>query len=395
MSAATKDIVSQKMGPEDQVLPSLFNAQVYANTFIYGGTMVMLRSTDGYAVPAAPSTTGAPGKVVGRCEKQADNTTATTGGASGAITVQYDVGAFLFALNADSTVTIANYGASMYASDDSTVSLSDGGGQRPLAGYFVGIPTTPGISGGVNMSGSSKVFVQMGVANPFAVNPELNLAGQYKARAVITILQAYSGSGTATITSNTNVAVSTQDTNVSTLAVGDVVFIPAGTTNIANAIDAGPWTITALGASSAKWSMARPDWWANGATIPLAATISIDGEGLLFGGTDWRSFAAKGTVIGTTDPSMYPGRVMTKATLVNSLVAVSSIPIYSANAVSIEANLLTAGGTATSCVGYGISAAATPGAIGTATFNIISLVAGMTKNANNDNSIVGVLVVNW
>jgi hypothetical protein len=395
MTAATQDILTQKMGPEDQVLPNLFNAQVDAATTIYGGTMVMIKST-GYAGPAAASSTGAPGKVVGRCEKQVVNTTAAGYGSAGALQVQYDVGAFLFALNADSTVTIANFGASMYASDDSTVSLSDGGGQRPFAGYFVGLPTTPGQSGSVNASGSSKVFVQLGVANPFATNPELNLVGQYKARAVITTLQAYSGSGTGTLTANTNVAISTQDTNVSTLAVGDVVFLPAGTTNIAAAKDAGPYAIKTLGnGTNTPWVLTRPDWWATGATIPLAATIDIDGEGLLFGGTSWRSFAAKATVIDTTDPSMYPGRVLTKATLVNSIVTMSSIPIYSANAVAIEGMLLSAAGTATSCVGYGLSTTPTAGAIGTATFNIVSLVAGMTKNANNDNSIVGVLVINW
>jgi hypothetical protein len=397
MTAATQDILSQKYGPEDQVLPSLGSAGVAAATTIYGGTMVMINSS-GYAVPAAASATGAPGKVVGRCERQVVNTTAAGGGAggAGALTVLYDVGAFFYALNADSTVTIANFGAPMYASDDSTVSLYDAGGQRPLAGYFVGLPTTPGIPGlSGDPSGTTKVAVQLGVAIPWPSDAASSGSAAYKARAVITTIQPYAGGGSGTLTANTNVALSTQD-GVSTLVVGDVVLLQAGTTNINAASDAGPYAISALGnASNAAWVLKRPDWWATGSIIPLAATIDVDGEGTVWSGVSWRSFAAKSTVIDTSDPKLYPGRVTVQATLVNAIVPVSTIPIFSATKVGIEAFLYSTSGTATSAVGYGTSTLPTAGELGTATFNIVSLVAGMTKNANNDNSIVNVTVINW
>lgn len=396
MTAATNDILTPQMGPIDQVLPNLFNAQVAAATSIYAGTMVMINSS-GYGVPAAASTTGAPGKVVGCCQTQVLNTTAAGYGSAGALQVQYSVGAFLFNLNADSTVTIANFGAPMYASDDNTVSLLDGAGQRPFAGYFVGIPTTPGISGSVNMTGSSKVFVQLGVAVPWPVTDSAQTAaGQYKARAVITSIAPYAGGGTGTLTCNTNAAISTQD-GVSTLVVGDVVLLPAGTTNINAASDAGPYAISALGNSSnAAWVLKRPDWWATGSVLPLAASIDLDGEGTVWSGASWRSFAAKGSaVVDTNDPKLYPGRVTVQATLVNSIVTVSTVPIFSASKVGIQAALVSTSGTATSTVEYGTSTVPTAGALGTATFNIIALIANQTKNANNDNSILNVTVVQW
>lgn len=395
MTAATNDILTPQMGPIDQVLPNLFNAQVAAATSIYAGTMVMINSS-GYGVPAAAATSGAPGKVVGCCQTQVLNTTAAGYGSAGALQVQYSVGAFLYNLNADSTLTIANYGVALYASDDNTVSTNDAGGTRPLAGYFIGIPTTPGISGSVNMTGLSKVFVQMGVANPNAINPEANFAAQYKARAVVTSIQPYSGSGTGTLTANANAAFPTQDTTVSTLAVGDVVFLPAGTTNISNAKDAGPYLISSLGASNALWKLIRPDWWETGSIIPVGQVVDIGGEGTFWGGTSWKSFAAKGSaVVDANDPATYPGRVITQVTLAASIVTVNTVPIHSAANVGIEANLFSASGTLTATIGYGTSAVPTAGALGTATFNIVALASGMGKNGTADCSIVNVLVVQW
>src|SRR5262245_48906417 len=78
-----------------------------------------------------------------------------------------------------------------------------------------------------------------------------------KVRNVVTSLQAYGGTGTATLTETSNGAWATQDgvTNV----VGDIVFIPATTTNLVGALDAGPWQISNLGSAGTQWVITRPN----------------------------------------------------------------------------------------------------------------------------------------
>jgi len=100
----------------------------------------------------------------------------------------------------------------------------------------------------------------------------------FTARAVVSLLSgAYTGSGTGTLTASANAAFGTQD-GVSTLAVGDVVLLQAGTTNLTAAKDAGPYTISVLGSGTVKWVLTRPLWWATGATAPLSQRIEIGGS---------------------------------------------------------------------------------------------------------------------
>ena len=128
----------------------------------------------------------------------------------------------------------------------------------------------------------------------------------FKARAVVTSLAANTGTTTGTLTGSVNGALATQD-GVTTLGVGDTVFIPPGTTNLAAASDAGPYQISSLGAAGAKWVLARPSWWATGAVAALGQSIAIGGEGTKWGGSEWRSFAAEGSaVIDTNDLVFYP-----------------------------------------------------------------------------------------
>lgn len=305
MTAATQDIVSPRYGAEDQVLPDLIQIPVATATTIYGGTLVMVNAS-GYAVPAAAATSGAPGLIVGRCQRQVVNTTANGYGAAGALQVLVDRGAFMLNLNADSTVTIASFGQNVYASDDNTVSLSDAGGTRPYAGYLLSTPTTPGIPGLVNGTAATKVAVQVGQPNPWAQVPgQQTSQALFRARNVVTSLQAYGGSGTGTLTETSNGAWATQDTGV-TNVVGDVVFIPAQTTNLTGAVDSGPWVIQSLGGASAKWVLIRPDWFITGSTIVAGTDISIDGEGTAWGGNTFRAMCATGQVVGTNDPTFYP-----------------------------------------------------------------------------------------
>jgi hypothetical protein len=76
-----------------------------------------------------------------------------------------------------------------------------------------------------------------------------------KARAVITSIQAYGGTTTGVLTETGTSALSAADGV--TLAVGDVVLLPAGTVNISAASDAGPYVVTALGGNRSPMGVCR------------------------------------------------------------------------------------------------------------------------------------------
>lgn len=303
MTALAQDRKCDQLGTADVAYPVLLRYPVEASTSIYGGALVAINAA-GNAVPA--SANGAL-KCVGRAERQCLNlatggTTSPDGianGNAGSISVPVHQGVFFFNINADSTITKANFGANVYASDDNTVSLSDAGGTRPYVGFIMDPPGNMGVS-------STQVGVFVGVANPYAANPLAAgvLISQYKARNVVTSLAANTGSGTGTLTASANGAWGTQDgvTN----AVGDIVFIPATTTNLTAALDSGPYQITSLGGAGSKWVLTRPDWFAQGSTVIQGMDIVMGGEGTAWAGNTWRSFAGTAQVVGTNDPVFYP-----------------------------------------------------------------------------------------
>jgi hypothetical protein len=219
-------------------------------------------------------------------------------------------------------------------------------------------------------------------------------------RAVVTTLQAYGGSGTATLTETSNGAISAADGV--TLVVGDCVFIQAGTTNLTAALDSGPWQVSALGGAGAKWVLVRPLWWANGATMVLGATIDIGGEGTAYAGSQWRSFAAQGSaVIGTNDPSYYIKQFASSVTLVTgfSKLGVSqTFPGLRAGAdISFMPTNFNGGSSTvsyrTGAYASGGSATAT-GYMGTSTVSITALVAAGTFNTSDVGT--GLLTIrNW
>lgn len=382
MTALAQDRKTDKLGTEDVAYPVLLKYPVEAATSIYGGALVAINAA-GNAVPA--SAIGAL-KCIGRAERQCLNL-ATGGtvspdgianGVAGSILVPVRQGVYYFNVNADSTVTKANFGANVFASDDNTVSLSDAGGTRPYAGFLV----DP--AGAMSPSPlSTQVGVFVGLANPYAMNPELAVtASQYKARAVVTSLAAYTGSGTNTLTASANGAWAAQDgvTNV----VNDIVFIPATTTNLTGALDSGPWQITNLGGASAKFVLVRPDWFTTGATVLQGLDIAIGGEGTAWAGNTFRSFAATGQVIGTNDPVFYPRiQMVTTAAMVAGVSAANSTLFVRALA-EFSPLPATPGGTqgilrmSTSTAGY-------PGTS--------SLV--VTSSSNTDTSTVKIQVLNF
>jgi hypothetical protein len=235
------------------------------------------------------------------------------------------------------------------------------------------------------------------------VNIQLAVSSQFKARAVVTTLQAYGGSGTSILTETSNGAISSADGV--TLALGDTVFIQAGTTNLTGALDSGPWFVTALGGASAKWILTRPDWWANGAVMPIGQVIDVGGEGTNYAGSQWKSFATVGSaVIGTNDPAFYIKQFVSSVTLVtgfSKLGPSQSFPGLKAvgtptNITFVPTNFNGASTTVSYRTGaYASGGSATAaGYMGTSTVSITALVAAGTFNTNDVGT--GLLTIqNW
>lgn len=102
---------------------------VAASTLIYAGALVM-RNAAGYIVKGQTAT-GLVG--VGRAEERVDN----SGGANGALTVNFRPGCYRYANSAAADeITIADIGAKCFAVDDQTVAKTDGTSTRSPAGII-------------------------------------------------------------------------------------------------------------------------------------------------------------------------------------------------------------------------------------------------------------------
>jgi hypothetical protein len=383
MTALLMDRPTDQLGTPDTVIPQLLYYPVEANTTIYGGALVAING-NGNAVPASAS---ASLKCIGRCERQVVNTTQAGVGAAGAISVTVRQGVFFFNCP-DSSITAVNVFQNCYAVDDNDVSLSDAGGTRPYAGVIIMFGEV-----GAYGVGAGQVGVYVGAANAFSANPEEGASSSFRARAVVTSLpNTYTGTTTGILTGTANAGLGTQDGV--TVAAGDVVLLPAGTTHISAATDAGPYTVTQLGSGSLPFILSRPDWWPTGGIIPNGASIDLGGAGTLFKGSSWKSFSAQGTVIDTTDPALYPKSVTQQATLVtgSASVVLTNVPVLAANKSNVQVDYIS-GAAAVTTVGYA-SKVITPGAIGTASVTVFAMAAGMTAVGSGDVSVVNVTIVN-
>lgn len=245
-------------------------------------------------------------------------------------------------------------------------------------------------------------------------NAVFGLTGIGQCRAVGTNLTtllaaAYTGSTTGTLTQATATAIGAQDGV--TLAVGDLVLVPGATVGttagkLVNACDAGPWVVSVIGTSAVRGVLTRPYWW-QPSTALTGQTISIT-EGTVFAGTDWKSFAVKGSLTDVTavDPALYPKSVSQVVTLVTGYVTVTNVPIFSTSlvGVSFQPNNFNGGG---STVSYRTGAYSSGGAatasgplqissqnVGTASVSITALIAAGSYNTSDVGT--GILTVsNW
>lgn len=107
---------------------------VKAATKIYAGAMVAI-DTNGLAVPVS---TALNLKVIGRCERQVDN----SAGANGDLNAPTLTGVYRFDNSASTdAIALKDVGSTCYAVDDHTVAKTDGGGTRSAAGTIFDVDT--------------------------------------------------------------------------------------------------------------------------------------------------------------------------------------------------------------------------------------------------------------
>lgn len=390
MTALIQDRPTDPLGSLDDVLPVLLSFPVEASTSIFAGAMVAINAA-GNAVPASASSAL---KVVGRCERQALNLSSNGSpgatGAAGSIQVLVRQGAFFYNVNADSTITAANFGANLFASDDNTLSLLDGGGQRPYAGFII----SSGVGQpGINTVGAGQVACLLGQPNPYAINPELGPNAQlFRARAVQTAALAAYTNVAGVITANANGALSTADGV--TLAAGDLLFLPAGIA--AAAADAGVYTVTSLGSGGSKFVLTRVDWLASGSIQKSGFQVKIGGEGTVYKSTTWQALLAADTfTVDTTDAKFFPLQVSGQTVLVAGTFTIS-VPVFSAKSNVDLARVVANTSTATTggyCPTSGGATGITTGNMGTGAVIIQACVAAGTIN-NADISTLNWTVTN-
>lgn len=126
MTAASANRLTPRYG--EHVEPIVMEYPIADNVHIFEGTLVALDAA-GYVRPAAASTAV---RVLGVSEAEYDNTVA--GHVAGALSVRIRQGTFKFANDGGSALANPNIGGACYAMDDSTVSGSDGGSTRVVAG---------------------------------------------------------------------------------------------------------------------------------------------------------------------------------------------------------------------------------------------------------------------
>lgn len=271
------------------------------------------------------------GVVIGMFSEDFDN----TGGANGAITVnvEYPRERVLQGLDNDTTapITAAMKELPCFALDDHTVSAAES-------------PVTAGVVYGVSADGKT-VWVEALFAAASGSNPDAPPAVApvlaYGARAVITTLAAYAAVA-GVLTASANGAIGAQDGIA--LAVGDVVLLP--TDKATTATDAGPYVVQAVGAAGAKYKLARPYWYAFGATIPSGLEIKLGAEGTKYGGSTWKALvAAKTFVVDTTDGAFYPRlQTVTTVAMIAGVSAANST-LYVAPNAQVSPIPVTPGGT--------------------------------------------------
>jgi len=281
------------------------------------------------------------------------------------------------------SILITDEGKICYVADDQTGTLTPGGPVMGIVQQYIDathayVSVDPIVNKALSLTSAG--------AGPAA----------FKARAVMTSLAANTVTS-GVMTMDATGAFATQDGL--TLALGDVVFIQEGTTNLDNAQEAGPWQVTTLGATGVAGVLSRPSWWAHGGPIPQGIVIEIGGEGTgtnpNLAGTSWKTFCGKSRVIGTDAPVFWPRKTSCAVTLASGTLAAArtTMPVRAllSTDITITSNPTTAPHASTR--DWRVSAV-TAGVTGTASVQIVAESAPGTTNTS-DVGQYNIAVINW
>lgn len=236
-------------------------------------------------------------------------------------TIMYEVGLLKFFDTGTSAnqLTDNDRGKPAFGYDNNTLWKTDNNGSLSFAGIVHSVDASEGVRLMILPEGGGLAWI-------LAAN---NGPDEPTALAVLTTLGANTGTGTDTITITATGALGAVADGL-TPVLGDIVFIPEGTTNLGAAADGGPWEIANPGAVGVSPVLRRPAWWAHGAAMPLGAIVKV-ALGSVYGGSEWRTDAAKGSTIGTTAPAFWPKKLTVGFTFASGTLspAITSLPVKS------------------------------------------------------------------
>jgi hypothetical protein len=337
-----------------------FHVPCKTSTDIYAGTMVAQEDVTGLLVAA---TTASSGRVIGIATQTIESATAGQ-----RCLVETD--RIYLRANGSSTNAFSDasqIGAPAYAYDDHTVYDNSNGDTLPFAGFFRG------------MEADGQVRVEI-VANGYAEIDAEETSGD-----VVTTLRARNivngdVADLAAYTVASDAAVNDATLNVA----GDVVLLVDQTTAAQN----GLYIVGTVAAGVAP--LTRHPAMFTGRVFRADDYDIVIAAGAVFAHTRWFNSAA-GT-IGTNTPAFFPESVTISQALVTGTMTITSIPILSATKSAISAYRKTAN-TCTSTIQYVTNGAATAGALGTASVEVMAAVAAGTINAS-DVSTLHVTITN-
>lgn len=324
-----------------------FHWPVKTSQAIYAGTMVAQQVTDGLLVPA--TATGA-GRVIGKALQ-----TITSASAAERCLIETDrIYQLTNGTSTNAFSEASQYGAPAYAFDDHTVYDNSNGDTLKFAGFFRG------------MEADGRVRVEI-VGNDFVGIDEAEVGGD-----LVTSLRARNVvngnvADLAAYTVASNAAVNDATLNVE----GDVVLLVAQSTAAEN----GLYTVGVVAAGAAPLTR-HPAMFTGRVFRADDYDITI-AAGTLFAHTRWFNSAA-GT-IGTNTGAFFPESVTISQALVAGTMTLTSVPILSATKSAVSAYRKTAN-TCTSTIQYVTNGAATPGALGTSSVEVMAAVAAGTIN---------------
>ena len=304
MADLTTDRKTDKFGADDTVFPPYLSFPALAAGTYYAGQMGGINGA-GYACAG----NDAASKILGRVEKQVDNSS----GGLGAKSVDVRPGAYLWD-NGSNAVTQAYMYLACYAENNHTVGYSSVNGKYPYAGIVIGLTI------------AGQVIVLSGFPSTASTPTDYTMRRMYARGACIT---------------NHSLTAFTVGTNTDgiTYAAGDVVLLLGQTTVAEN----GPYMV---GTVSTTAPLTRVGWWATGMQIPRGIIIETSGQGTLYGGMSFKSFVSTGTkLVGTDSPKLYPRTIRGSKTLGTGTGTVTTLSITS-QAMVVCSDLTTANKTA-------------------------------------------------